>query len=163
MTPFLIVMGVSGCGKSTIGQQLANRLGCAFYDADDFHPPANVVKMGQGIPLTDADRQPWLARLQALIATEQAQGHTAVLACSALKQAYRQQLRAQQNQVRFIYLAGTFELILTRLQARQGHYMKSDLLQSQFDALEEPTADEALIIDAAQPVETILDTIQRQL
>lgn len=163
MTPFFIIMGVSGCGKSTIGQQLAQALGCPFYDADDFHPPQNIAKMEQGIALTDEDRQPWLAGLQTVIANEQAQGQTAVLACSALKKKYRTQLQAGNHQVRFIYLAGSYDLIRQRLQTRQGHYMKSDLLQSQFDALEPPSADEALIIDAAQPVQTILNTIQRQL
>lgn len=156
-TKFFIVMGVAGSGKSQVGQALAAKLGWDFYDADEFHPPANVEKMRQGIPLDDAARAPWLAALHALISGCLEKNRPGVLACSALKERYRQQLLAGNAGVRLVYLKGSYELILARLQARAGHFMKPNMLQSQFETLEEPT--EALVVDIAPTVEEIVETI----
>lgn len=153
----IVVMGVSGCGKSTLGQALAARLGCPFYDGDDFHPPENVEKMSHGIPLTDTDRAPWLASLQALIHRNLAGG--VVLACSALKQRYRDQLRLDNKGLRFVYLHGDFDTIWSRMQARQNHYMKPEMLQSQFAALEPPDFDEAIQVDITQTVAQIVEQV----
>ncbi len=158
MTRFFVVMGVSGCGKTTVGRALASHLNCSFYDADDFHPPKNVAKMGSGAPLTDLDRAPWLASLAALIREHLENGETAVLACSALKKRYRDQLRVNQ-QVWFIYLEGNFDLIWQRMQARQNHYMKAEILHSQFETLEPPDDEEAFNIPIDQAVDDILAQI----
>ena len=130
-------MGVSGCGKTTIGQGLAKQLGLPYFDADDFHSPSNIEKMKQAIPLNDNDRMPWLIHLSNKIEEWDGQGG-AVLSCSALKEFYRQLLASKSNNVTWVYLKGTFELILSRLNQREGHYMKSTLLTSQFETLEEP-------------------------
>ncbi|QDU72553.1 gluconokinase [Mucisphaera calidilacus] len=133
-----VVMGVSGCGKSTIGKRLAQRLNLPFYDADDFHPQANRDKMAAGQPLNDHDRQPWLETLAHNIQSwASAPEGGAVLACSALKRAYRDTLRSTPA-VRFVLLVGSFELILSRMQQRSDHFMPATLLQSQFDTLETP-------------------------
>lgn len=161
MTTVYVIMGVAGCGKTTIGQALANELDCAFYDGDDFHPSENVAKMAQGIPLNDTDRAPWLARLAALITDHLTKGITAVIACSALKKAYRDQLRVA-DQVQFVYLQGNFDLIWKRIRQRQNHYMKADMLRSQFDTLEPPTASEAIIIPIALSIEEIITRIINQ-
>ncbi|NMC83667.1 MAG: gluconokinase [Anaerolineaceae bacterium] len=158
---FLIVMGVSGCGKSTIGKSLAEDLGWPFYDGDDFHPAENVTKMSQGIPLTDADRAGWLAALARLIRGSLQKGQSGVLACSALKQKYRDELTVDPNQVKFIYLKGDYALIKARMEARPGHYMKPGMLDSQFAALEEPT--DALTVDIRHTPQEILDFIKKQL
>ncbi len=158
---FLIVMGVSGCGKSTIGKSLAEDLGWPFYDGDDFHPAENVAKMSQGIPLTDADRAGWLAALARLIRGSLQKGQSGVLACSALKQKYRDELTVDPNQVKFIYLKGDYALIKARMEARPGHYMKPGMLDSQFAALEEPT--DALTVDIRHTPQEILDFIKKQL
>ena len=158
MSRVFVVMGVSGSGKTTVGKALAAQLNCPFHDADDFHPAENVAKMAQGIPLNDQDRAPWLARLAALLADYLAHGETAVLACSALKKTYRQQLRVTPH-VQFIHLAGTFQVIWQRMQAREDHYMKADMLQSQFATLEPPTANEATTIDIDQDIDTILTQV----
>ncbi len=163
MALVIVLMGVSGCGKSTVGRALAERLGCPFFDGDDFHPPENVAKMATGTPLDDSDREPWLARLHDLIQDHLARGQVAVLACSALKKRYRRQLSADNQGVRFIYLHGSYELIWARMQERSGHYMKADMLQSQFDALEIPDPQEAIAIDAAEDVDRIVDRILEQL
>jgi gluconokinase len=156
----ILVMGVSGSGKTTIGSQLAESLHWQFHDADDFHPAANIEKMRRNIPLTDADRQPWLMALQQAI-EEWLQAQTnAVLACSALKVEYRQRL-CLSPLVKLVYLKGSFELIQQRLQQRQGHYMKADLLQSQFDTLEEPEA--AIQVDIDQPPSAIVAEIRTAL
>ncbi len=154
-----VVMGVSGCGKSTVGQALAQRLDCPFYDGDDYHPAANVAKMRQGIPLDDADRWPWLDRLADLIAEHLGQGETAVLACSALKEKYRQRLKRGQENVVFVYLKGSFDLIWQRMQQREGHYMKAEMLQSQFDALEEPDPTTAIVVDIDQDIASMISEI----
>ena len=155
-------MGVAGSGKTTIGKLLAERLGWQFFDADDYHPAANVAKMAQGIPLQDADRWPWLRVLAGLVEGCLAEGRGAVLACSALKRAYRERLQVDAGRVRFVYLKGDHALLWQRLQQRQGHYMRAEMLRSQFAALEEP--EDAWVVDAAQPEEEIVqDIIERFL
>jgi gluconokinase len=150
-------MGVSGSGKTTLGIALATKLGWDFIDADDFHPPANVARMSAGIPLDDSDRAPWLAALhERLLSTLNADRHP-VLACSALKEAYRLQLLEGLDGFVIIYLAGTYDLIRSRMLGREGHYMKPEMLRSQFDILEEP--EDALTLDISIPLEEILDTI----
>lgn len=156
-TRFFIIMGVSGCGKSAVGSALASKLGWDFYDADDFHPPANIAKMKAGIPLDDADRAPWLAALHGLIASCLKANRPGVLACSALKERYRRQLLAGNPNVQIVYLKGSYDLIWSRMAARAGHYMKPAMLQSQFDALEEPQ--DALVMGIAQPVDEIVGSI----
>lgn len=151
---FVVVMGVSGCGKTTIGKALAAKMGCQFYDGDDFHPPANVAKMAAGIPLTDEDRNDWLAALAALISDGLAGGRSGVIACSALKEKYREILRVDPLEVKFVYLRGSYEMILQRMQSRKGHYMKPAMLKSQFDALEEPE-DELVMDITLKPVEIV--------
>ena len=145
-------MGVQGSGKTTVGQALAARLGWNFADADDFHSTANKAKMSAGIPLTDEDRMPWLAAVRA--AMEKA-GRNLVMACSALKEKYREQLVFPG--VRVVYLRGSQELIAARLQARQHHYAKLDLLPSQFEQLEEPR--DAVVVDIAHSVDEIVEEI----
>lgn len=159
MCQAIIIMGVSGCGKTTVGEALAARLGYAFYDGDDFHPPQNVTKMANGIPLDDTDRAPWLARLHDLLQEHIARGEGVVLACSALKRRYREQLQAGNEGVRFVYLRGEFEVIWARMRSRPQHYMKASMLQSQFDALEPPTPDEAIPIPITATPEIILATL----
>jgi len=154
---FILLMGVSGCGKSTIGKALAQQLGWDFYDADDFHQPNNIAKMAGGIPLTDEDRAPWLALLHDLISSCLKANHSAVLACSALKERYRQQLLKDNNGVQIVYLKGSFNLIRSRMISRARHYMKLTMLQSQFDAMEEPR--NALVIDASLSVDKIVKKI----
>ena len=150
-----ILMGVSGAGKTLIGQQLSERLDIPFYDGDDFHPPANVQKMKSGEPLNDDDRRPWLESLaNNMIKWEQNGG--AILACSALKKSYRKILGSKTD-TQLIYLKGSPSLIADRLAERSGHYMPPELLQSQFDALEEP--DEALTVSVEPPPEEIVSTI----
>jgi gluconokinase len=153
----ILVMGVSGAGKTTIGQQLAEVLDWQFYDADDFHPHENIEKLRRGLPLADRDRLPWLQALQSAIRQWLAEHKDIVLACSALKADYRQILNLDPNQVRFVYLKGSFELIQHRLQRRQGHFMNPTLLQSQFETLEEPR--DAILVDIAQPPEAIVKQI----
>lgn len=150
-------MGVSGCGKTDVGKSLAGHLGWDFYDADDFHPSANVSKMANGIPLTDSDRAPWLASLHDLISSSLTQNRPGVLACSALKERYRQQLLEGNNNTQIIYLKGSYELIWSRMIARQRHFMKPHMLQSQLETLEEPA--NALIVDITPPVDEIVRVI----
>ena len=157
----IIVMGVSGCGKSTVGSLLAARLGWEFYDADDFHPPENIAKMSAGIPLTDTDRAPWLDALHHLLQQSLRAGRHPVLACSALKEQYRQTLLAGNEGLRIIHLCGGYAAIQARLTARSGHYMKPELLQSQFAALEEPS--DAWRMDITPPPDEIVERILQQL
>jgi carbohydrate kinase (thermoresistant glucokinase family) len=144
--PAIVVMGVSGAGKSTVGAVLAERLGWAFEDGDAFHPPANVEKMRAGTPLTDEDRWPWLRALTARIGEARVSGQGVVIACSALKRAYRDVLRDGKGDVRFLHLTGEPALIMARQAARQGHYMPASLVASQFATLELPET-EADVID----------------
>lgn len=160
-TRFVIVMGVSGSGKTTVGQALAVRLGWDFYDADGFHPPANINKMASGIPLDDSDRAPWLASLHALISASLQEDRPGVLACSALRDSYRQKLLEGNSDVLIVYLKGSYELIWSRLSAREDHYMKPQMLQSQFDALEEPV--DVLKVDIALPVGDIVQEILKYM
>jgi len=143
----IVVMGVSGAGKSTVGALLAERLGWPFEDGDSFHPPANVAKMRAGTPLTDEDRWPWLRAIAARIGAARAAGAGVVIACSALKQAYRDVLRDGHADVRFLHLTGEPALIMARQAARTGHYMPASLVASQFATLEQPET-EADVIDA---------------
>lgn len=153
----IIVMGVSGAGKSTFGGALASELGYSFVEGDDYHPPANVAKMSAGIALDDTDREPWLAALARDIARWQADGRGVVLACSALKRRYRERLRADCKPagggVCFVYLRGSPEQIRERIAARSGHYMPAGLLDSQLAALEPPDPDEPVLsVDIDRPV-----------
>ncbi|MEO9239915.1 MAG: gluconokinase [Jatrophihabitantaceae bacterium] len=147
-SPVLVLMGVSGSGKSTVAALLAGRLGWDFEEGDDLHPAANVEKMAAGHPLDDDDRLPWLAKVAEWIAEHTAAGRPGVITCSALKRSYREVLRGEH--VVFVYLAGTREQIATRLAARHGHYMPASLLDSQFDALEPPAPEEnSITVDIA--------------
>ena len=161
MAQAIILMGVSGSGKTTVGRRLAAALGWPFYDADDFHPPANVERMRQGLALTDEDRRPWLAALARLIAEALADDQPLVLACSALKAAYRAQLTPQgaAAAVRFVYLRLPPEVAAARLKERRGHFMPASLVPSQFAALEEPA--EAIVVDATQSPDEIVGQISR--
>ena len=142
----VVVMGVSGAGKSTVGKLIAARLDCPFRDADSFHPKANIEKMSRGEPLTDQDRWPWLRAIADWIAQHRAADTTCVVTCSALKRVYRDLVTDnQRTDVRFVYLKGDIDLIEARLKARTGHFMPPALLRSQFDALEEPRTDEHAI------------------
>ena len=157
----VVVMGVSGTGKTTLGALLARRIGCRFIDADDFHPPANVAKMAAGTPLTDEDRRPWLDRLNVELRTAASRGEGLVLACSALKQSYRDLLGEGLAQCAFIYLRGEIDLIRERAKARRHRYMPASLLESQFATLEPPAR--AIEVDVAQPVERCLDLVAAAL
>ena len=156
----IILMGVSGSGKTTVGTRLAAELGWTFYEGDDFHPPANVAKMATSMALTDEDRQPWLARLSNLIDSCLQQGRSAVITCSALKESYREQLRRENQRVQFVYLKGEYDTIFHRMASRRDHYMKPGMLRSQYDALEPPTGDEAIIIGVENDVKTIVEKIR---
>jgi gluconokinase len=160
----LVVMGVSGSGKSTIADKLAERLNWSYEDGDEFHPASNVAKMNSGQPLTDEDRWPWLQGIADEIDRVCKAGEHAVIACSALKRVYRDVLVRGRHDVRIIFLRGTQELIASRLNLRKGHFMPPDLLASQFKTLEPPGADEdpvTVSIDAS--VDAIVDGIVRQL
>ncbi|MEM7014014.1 MAG: gluconokinase [Verrucomicrobiota bacterium] len=145
MSKIVVIMGVSGCGKSTIGELLAERSGGAYFDGDDFHPPENVEKMRAGIPLKDDDRVGWMKALGDLIIERKAADAWTFIACSALRRQFRDGLREVDPQLRFLFLKGDFDLVHGRLAQREGHYMPSSLLQSQYDALEEPEDDEELL------------------
>ena len=153
----IIVMGVSGSGKSTIGALLAERLGWPFADADGFHPAANVAKMAAGQPLTDADRGPWLDAIAAHIGASRTAGQPVVVACSALRRAYRERLRAGHGDLIFLHLSGAPEVIATRQAARQGHFMPPSLMASQFATLEDPAeeADAVTVSVQASPHEVV--------
>jgi gluconokinase len=157
----IIIMGVSGSGKTTVGKALAAALHWGFSDADDFHSPANVEKMKRGIPLTDHDRKPWLRSLRAAIEKWKVERAGHVLACSALKANYRQELGQNDPEVQFIYLQGSLELISRRLKGRRSHFFNPTLLRSQFEALESPK--EALIVDASRKPREMVDAILKAL
>lgn len=155
----ILLMGVAGSGKTTIGQKLATELGWPYHEADDFHRVANQAKMARGIPLDDADRAPWLAAIRAAMDDCLAAGRSAVFTCSALKEKYRQVLLANTRAVSLVYLAGDPATIQARVSQRQGHYLKANLVQSQFEALEVPA--NALTLDTAQPPGKLVAEIRR--
>lgn len=160
----IIVMGVSGAGKSTVAAALAAHLGFSVEDADAYHPPANIAKMHAGIPLTDDDRWPWLQAIADAIDRKAAAGTPVVIACSALKRAYRDVLVHGRDDVRFVYLKGSRDLIAERLVRRSDHFMPTSLLDSQFATLEEPTPDEhAVVADIDAPVDDIVGAIVARL
>ena len=156
----IVVMGVAASGKTTVGHMLAEELGWAFYDADDFHSEASVEKMSRGVPLDDEDRRPWLERLRELIRECLSLGRDAVLACSALKERYREQLLID-GRVKFVYLKASRPLICERLNERSDHFMKAEMLDSQFDALEEPEA--STHYDASRPPAELVREIRQRL
>jgi gluconokinase len=157
----IILMGVSGAGKTTVGKRLAEALGWRFLEGDDFHPLANVKKMAAGIPLTDEDRMPWLERLRELIAEVLARGEDAVLACSALKRSYRQLLTVDPARVWWVYLWAPREVIASRLAARTGHFMPLALLGSQLETLEMP--EDALQVDVTPGPDEVVAAIRARL
>ncbi len=155
----VVVMGVSGVGKTTIGRVLAERLGAVFLEGDKFHPPENVAKMSAGTPLTDEDRQPWLRALAGEAERRAAESRNVVIACSALKRSYRQIL-TERGTMRFVHLSGDPALIKARLDARVGHYMPPALLPSQLATLEPPRADEgAVVIDIAAEPDVLIERV----
>ena len=157
----IVLMGVTGCGKTTIGQLLSEAVGWSYYDADDFHPKANVDKMARGVPLEDEDRWPWLHELSICVGHWIKLGSGAVLACSALKEVYRQRLIDGRKEVFVVHLVGSRELIAQRLEKRVGHYMPPSLLESQFQTLEPPP--DAIIADITRTPEEIVRHIQHSL
>jgi len=159
----LIAMGVSGAGKSLIGELLAERLQCSFTDGDAFHSAANKEKMHKGIPLTDDDRWPWLKTIRAAIEEKQRAGETAVFTCSSLKRSYRDVLRDGDKDVCFVYLEGTFDVLHERLATRTGHFFDPKLLQSQLDTLEAPGADEAIVVSIEHTPEEIVGIVIEEL
>ena len=160
----VVVMGVSGCGKSTVGTQLAKALGATFLDADDFHPPMNVERMRAGVALSDAERAPWLDALSARLARAAQASESVVLACSALKRSYRDALRRGSPPLTLVHLTGSPALLAERITARPGHYMPPTLLPSQLATLETPQADErAITLDVAAATDELVATILKQL
>jgi gluconokinase len=159
----VILFGVSGTGKTTVGKLLARKRGWRFMEADDFHPAANIEKMRSGHPLTDEDRWPWLERLRREIERSLTAGENAVLACSALKRAYRDRLRVS-DEVKFVLLRGDYALVEKQLRSRHGHFMNAGLLQSQFDDLEEPQPDEhAITVELGRTPEELVKEIKTKL
>jgi len=161
----IVMMGVSGSGKSTIGAALATRLGWPFRDADSFHPPANIAKMSRGAPLTDEDRRPWLAAIAQWIDARCAAHEPGIVSCSALKRAYRGCIIGERKGVRLVYLKGDIGLIRQRLQARKHHFMPASLLESQFATLEEPGTDErpvvvSIALSPTRAVEAIIERLR---
>lgn len=159
----IVVMGICGCGKSTIGERLARELGWAFIEGDQYHCPESIERMSRGIPLTDTDRQPWLDRLSTMLGDAERSRHPTVLSCSALKRHYRETLAAESS-VTFIYLHGERHEIERRMSARQNHFMVASMVDSQLETLEEPTQSEPAIRveidqDIEQIVQTIIDTL----
>ena len=157
----VVLMGVTGSGKTTVGKVLAKQLGWKFHDADDYHPPANIEKMRRGVPLTDEDRKPWLQTLASLIHDARDRGENIVLGCSALKHVYREYLRHDLDVVHYVCLCGPEEVIQKRLAARKGHFMNPGLLDSQFETLEPP--EDAIRVDVSGTPEEIADEIRRRL
>lgn len=154
MPQHVVVMGVSGCGKTSVGERLAAALGWPFDEGDRYHPPANVAKMSAQIPLDDADRQPWLEALAGLIAGHERAGRSSVLSCSSLKRRYRDLLRSGAPRVRFLHLAGDKAVLAARLAARKGHFFPPQLLDSQYAALEPLGADEdGVVVDVSLDTE----------
>ena len=164
LTPILVVMGVSGAGKTTIAKILAARLGWSYEEGDALHPQSKIAKMKAGIPLTDADRQPWLARVAAWIDRQRQSGQSGIITCSALKRSYRDAIIGDRPDVRLVYLQGSYDLIAARIAQRHDHFMPASLLRSQFDTLEEPGPDEnPLTVDIGRSPGQIADEIIRRL
>lgn len=162
--PIVVVMGVAGCGKSSVGRGLADALGCPFIEGDQHHPASNIAKMSAGIPLTDSDREGWLAVLAGFIADADRQNRPLVVACSALKRRYRDQLRGNSRRVLFLHLHGSKALIASRMGARTAHFMPTALIDSQFADLEPPGADEAsLTYDITLTADEIVTDAHRRL
>ncbi|WP_284945806.1 gluconokinase [Acidisoma cladoniae] len=159
----LIFMGVSGCGKSTIAAAVAKDLGWPMIEGDDLHPPANIEKMSHGTPLDDDDRRPWLQAIAARIAEWRDEGVRGVVTCSSLKHTYRDILRNRHKDVHFIYLKGSYELLLSRMQHRERHFMPPSLLQSQFATLEAPGPEEAITVEIGRPVDEIVAEVLAKL
>ena len=157
----IILMGVSGAGKSTVGARLARALGWTFLDGDELHPARNREMMNHGIALTDADRQPWLAAVRQSVERFLSAGANAVIACSALKESYRRRIVVDPSRVKVVCLKGPPELIASRLRDRSGHFMRPELLQSQFDALEEPR--DAIAVEISASPDAIVASIRAQL
>jgi gluconokinase len=155
----VVLMGVAGSGKTAVGMQVAQKLGWIFLDADNFHPPANIEKMKHGIPLNDQDRAPWLQGLHDELQHQMAEGHSVILACSALKESYRKVLRDEVSPPTFVYLDVDPETIRDRLQHRTAHFFPKELMESQFAALEKPK--DAIIIDARKPLADVVDQVIR--
>lgn len=161
MTAQIIVMGVSGCGKSTVGEALAKQLGYPYHDGDSYHPVENIEKMRQGKPLTDIDRQGWLKTLNQVLLSED---NGVVLACSALKPEYRQMLSSELTQPIFVYLKGDFDTIWQRHKQRKNHYFQGQsMLKSQFNTLVEPTGDNVITVDVSLSVEKIVQQVSNTL
>lgn len=162
--PRVVMMGVSGCGKSTVGRLLADALQVDYVEGDELHPPENVARMAAGIPLTDADRHGWLQAVAGQLGHASSVTRGVVIGCSALKRSYRDLLRAAAADLRFIHLHGDPALLRDRLAERRGHYMPASLLQSQLDILQPPTADEhALTLDIARPAQALAADAKRWL
>lgn len=157
----ILLMGVSGSGKTTVGEELARELGWGFRDADEFHPPENVAKMSAGKPLDDHDREPWLAAIRAHIEQTLGRGECGVVTCSALKERYRRALGVNRPGVKLVHLVGSFDLIYSRMSSRRDHFMKPEMLRSQFAALEPPK--QALVVDIGSPVPQTVAEIRRKL
>ena len=157
----VLLMGVAGSGKTTVGSQLARELTWSFRDADEFHPPENIAKMSRGVPLTDADRAPWLAAIRTHLAHSLARGECGVVTCSALREAYRSAAIPASGRILLVHLAGEFDLIKGRMDTRQGHFMKTEMLQSQFAALEPPA--QALTLDISRSPAELVAEIRRAL
>lgn len=157
----IIIMGVAGSGKTRVGQSLAGKLGWLFLEGDRYHSRENIAKMEAGQPLTDRDRLPWLITLQGLIRDHLERGNSLVLACSALKESYREVLAEGLSELIFVHLRGDYELIFSRLTSREGHYMKAEMLQSQFDSLEPPQ--QAVVVDIDQTLASVTAEILEKL
>ena len=154
-----ILMGVSSTGKTSVGTEVAHRLGIKLIDGDDLHPRANIIKMGEGHPLNDEDRAPWLERIRDAAFSLEHKSEVGIIVCSALKKKYRDQIRDGNSNVRFLFLHGSYDVILERMRQRKGHYMKESMLKSQFETLEVPGADEpdVISIDINAPFDEVVE------
>ena len=154
-----ILMGVSSTGKTSVGTEVAHRLGIKLIDGDDLHPRANIIKMGEGHPLNDEDRAPWLERIRDVAFSLEHKSEVGIIVCSALKKKYRDQIRDGNSNVKFLFLQGSYDVILERMRQRKGHYMKESMLKSQFETLEVPGADEpdVISIDINAPFDEVVE------
>ncbi|WP_109128676.1 gluconokinase [Aggregatibacter segnis] len=154
-----ILMGVSSTGKTSVGTEVAHRLGIKLIDGDDLHPRANIIKMGEGHPLNDEDRAPWLERIRDAAFSLEHKSEVGIIVCSALKKKYRDQIRDGNSNVKFLFLHGSYDVILERMRQRKGHYMKESMLKSQFETLEVPGADEpdVISIDINAPFDEVVE------